>query len=340
MRYSFLSLLLLSFLLAGCGGAAGVPVTPTPAYVPPAAAPVHSFVPGVHRYVDPGDRLVVPTPTPAPTPTLVSLPGPAPVVAVSSPGGSLSGLYGESEDAAAVPSCVDHYRSLLIGYSGRVPFGSEVALQLSRELEELRPDCLREGWGPLFEADVVCVTDRVGDVPISRGLTWRHNSLSYPRAVPTARDSRGNILLHFARLPLRAERGCWYYSADARAWAWLAAGSGSGVDRPAFPPCGALLRDLLAPRAQLGFGPLQVVRALDEVRLRLPDPCGSPLWDVFPTSRFQEGCGVESGTGMTPAGDLVVSWQDGHSPADDAVCWVLPRGSGEWKFHYIKVDEE
>ena len=340
MRYSFL-FLLLPLLLAGCGGGARAPVTPTPAYVPPTAAPVHSFVPGVHRYVDPGGRLAVPTPTPVPTPTRVPLPGFIPEVPLDTSGGGLSGPHGASEDAAAVPpSCVDHYRRMLVEYEGRVPFGSQVAYQLSRELVELRPDCSRQGWSPRFEADLVCVTGRVGEVSISRGLTWRQNSLSYPRAVPTARDSRGNILVHFARMPFDDAGGCWYYSSDTRAWAWLVVGSGSGVDLPRFPSCEALLRDLLASQAQRGFGPLQVVRAVDEVRLRLPVPCGSGLWNVFPTSRFQEGCGVESGTGLTPAGDLVVSWHDGHFPADDAVCWVLPRGSDEWKFHYVKVDEE
>ena len=327
-----------ALLLVACAGAGG-PVSPSPVALQPTPAPdVHPFVPGVHRYVGEGDRLEIPTPTPVPT--LTPLP-------VRDGGGKRVSAEMEQEAAAsAVPletseeprSCIDHYRAMLIEYRGRVPFSSQVALQLSRELGELRPDCPAQGWAPRFEPGLVCVTGSVSEVPISPRLTQRRHSLSTPQPLPTARDDRGNILVHFARLPLRDEAGCWYYRASRDAWAWLVSGVDSGVDRPRFPACDGLSRSLLA--ALTGeFGPLQIARALDKVRLQLPSECGSPLWDIFPASGSHEDCGVPGGTGRSPDGFLVVTWHEEHLPADGAVCWVLFPGGSEWRPYYPKEDE-
>ena len=337
--WSLIVLLLFPAFLSGCGGLLGSPAGPTPVFLPPTATPpVYPFVPGVHRYVGPEGRLTVPTPTPAPTPT--RLPTPEPLlpkdVSAAVPGPAGSGVVPGEEGP---PSCIDEYRGMLIDYRGRVPFGSQVALQLSRELEELRPDCVAEGWAARFEADVVCVSGSVAGLPLSPGLTWRLQSLSKPQAAPTARDGGGNILVHFARLPFVEARGCWFYRSSSRTWAWFVSGGDSGVDRPRFPLCEGRLRDLISS-PQEGFGPLHVVRALDEVRLQLPSPCSSPLWDVFPSTDSHEDCGVPGGTWVNPEGFLVVTWHEDHTPADGAVCWALPPGGVEWEFSYpVEVEE-
>ena len=332
----FLVILLLPALLAGCSGflPAGPPARPTPVSLQPTPAPeAHPFVPGVHRYVEAGDRLTIPTPTPRPSPT------PRPTLDWSqevSPSGNGNPAVpvevAEPEDE--IQSCSDLYRQMLIDYRGRVLFGSQVALLLSRELRELRPDCVEQGWAPRFEADLVCVSGSVAGMRISDGLTRRPHSLASPRALPTARDDRGNILVHFARLPLVDERGCWYYSASGEAWAWLVSGSDSGIDRPEFPACDRRLRELLSASAGDDFGPLHVARALDEVRLRMSARCGSPLWDIFPASGSHEDCGVAGDTGLNPEGFLVITWHENHIPADGAICWALPPGSSGWEFFY------
>ena len=245
-----------------------------------------------------------------------------------------AGAVEVAEPGDEIRSCNSHYRQMLIDYRGRVLFGTNVALLLSRELRDLRPDCVEQGWEPLFEADLVCVSGRVAGIRISDALTWLPHSLAPPVALPTARDGRGNILVHFARLPLVDERGCWYYSASGEAWAWLVSGSGSGVDRPEFPACDHWLRELLSASAGEDFGPLHVARALDEVRLHLPDRCGSSLWDIFPASGSHEDCEVAGDTGLNPAGFLVITWHENHLPADGAVCWALPPGSTGWEFFY------
>ena len=330
---------LLSVLLAGCAGfLPGSPARPTPVFLQPTPVPVHPFVPGVHRYVEAGDRLTIPaaTPRPIPTPRPSPTPGFSLEVSQSGDGGGAVEVVGPGD---GIRSCTSHYRQMLIDYRGRVLFGSHVGLLLSRELRKLRPDCVGQGWKPSFEADVVCVSGGVAGMRISDALTWLPHSLASPRALPTARDDRGNILVHFARLPLVDERGCWYYSAAGDAWAWKISGGGSGIDRPEFPACDHRLRELLSASAGWDFGPLQVARALDEVRLQLPARCGSLLWDIFPASGSHEDCGVAGDTGLNPQGFLVITWHENHIPADGAVCWALPPGSTGWEFFYPKEEK-
>lgn len=154
--------------------------------------------------------------------------------------------------------------------------------------------------------------------------------------MPTGRDEKGNILVHFARLPDADAAGCWYYNAARQAWAWAAPGIGSGIDRPRFPACAGRLRSRLAAAAELGFGPVEVSRAVDAVRLRAPEQCGSPLWNPFPRAAPGAECGVEEPTGLTGAGRLVVHWHPDYLPADDSVCWILTLETAEWEFFYRK----
>ena len=330
----FLVILILPGLLAvwaGCLTDSGG--EPTPVFLQPTSAAVHPFVPGVHRYVEDGDRLIIPTPTPQPTPTPWASPTPDFSGEVSQPG---DGAVEVAEPGDEIRSCTSHYRQMLIDYRGRVLFGSHVALLLSRELRDLRPDCVEQGWEPRFEANVVCGFGKVAGMRISNALTWQSHSLASSRALPTARDGRGNILVHFARLPLVDQRGCWYYSASRKAWAWKISGGDSAIDRPEFPVCDHRLQELLSASTDEDFGPLQVARALDEVRLQMSARCGSSLWDIFPASGSHEDCGVAGNTGLNPLGFLVITWHEDHIPADGAVCWALPPGSTGWQFFYPK----
>ena len=324
-------------VLSGCSMGLGGSGEPTPVYLPPSASePVYPVVPGVHRYVDTGGRLVFPSPTLVPTPSprptrdfsrLLSTPEPTAESTPVPAGGR-----------AELPSCVEQYRRMLLDYDGRLVFGAEVAWSLSEELKELRPDCVESGWNPVLDTGLTCVPGSIAGVDISLGLTRRLHSVALPRALPTGRDDRGNILVHFKRVPLVDRAGCWYYNSARMAWAWWVAGVGSGVDRPRFPVCDQRLRELAASDGG-DFGPVHVARALDEARRQLSVECGSPLWKPFPESGSHSDCGVPGITGRNDDGALVITWHPDYLPADGSVCWVFLPDSGSWKFFYPRDDE-
>ena len=193
----FLVILLLPVLLVGCAGfLPGSSAQPTPVFLQPTPVPAHPFVPGVHRYVEAGDRLIIPSPTPRPTLTPWASPMPGFSGDVSQSG---DGAVEVAEPGDEIRSCNSHYRQMLIDYRGRVRFGTHVALLLSRELRDLRPDCVEQGWEPRFEADLVCVSGRVAGIRISDALTWLPHSLAPPVALPTARDGPGET--YWSTLP-------------------------------------------------------------------------------------------------------------------------------------------
>ena len=172
-------------VLSGCSMGLGGSGEPTPVYLPPSASePVYPVVPGVHRYVDTGGRLVFPSPTLVPTPSprptrdfsrLLSTPEPTAESTPVPAGGR-----------AELPSCVEQYRRMLLDYDGRLVFGAEVAWSLSEELKELRPDCVESGWNPVLDTGLTCVPGSIAGVDISLGLTRRLHSVALPRALPTA----------------------------------------------------------------------------------------------------------------------------------------------------------
>ncbi len=311
---------------------------PTPVSLPPATAePVYPVVPGVHRYVEPDGRLVFAPPTPVPTPSprpvrdlaqIFSTPDAPPPTMTTAP----------AEPPEEPPSCVDQYRRMLLDYDGRLLFGAEVAWSLSEDLKRLRPDCVESGWNPVLDTGVACVSGSVAGVDISLGLTRRIHSVAPPRALPTGRDDRGNVLVHFKRVPLFDRSGCWYYNSARRAWAWSVSGFDEGIDRPRFPVCDKLLRELAASDGD-DFGPVHVARALDEARRQLPAECGSLLWNPFPESGSHRDCGVPGVTGRNDDGALVITWHPDYLPADGSVCWALPLDSGSWKFFYPRDNE-
>ena len=344
--FGLFALAALSLFLLGCSEWLGKsPERPTPVILPRATELVYPLVPGVHRYVEPGDRLSFPTPTlaPSPTPRLTRdlsrsrAPVRTPAAPTATP--ETPGMVWQGDTL----SCVDRYRRMLIGYEGRIPFGAQVAWSLSEDFKGLHLDCVDdEGWTPLFDTGVVCRSGSIAGVGISRGLTYRLNSISRPQALPTGRDGNGNILVHFERVPLVDRPGCWYYNSVWQSWAWSIVGVGSGVDQPRFPDCDRLLRSLSAAMAagDQDFASVHVVRALDEVRRELPYRCGSLLWNPFPGLGSHEDCGVPGDTGLNEDGVLVVTWHPGYLPADGSVCWTLAPDSEYWEFFYPEEEDE
>lgn len=152
------------------------PATPTPVVLPRTAPPAHPFVPGVHRYVEPEERLSFPTATPAPTRVPTSRPTAAPArrTPVPTPRPTLEppGFVWQTAPAPGEPpSCVDRYRRMLIDYQGRIPFGAAAAWALARELREGEPACAVDSFAPELAPGTVCVSGTVAGLNLSPGLT-------------------------------------------------------------------------------------------------------------------------------------------------------------------------
>ena len=175
----------------------------------------------------------------------------------------------------------------------------------------------------------------VAEMTLAFGLTRRQTSGSRPQALPTSRDSKGNILVHFIRLPLVETRGCWYYRAEYEDWGWNQEGIDYGVDRLNFPACDALLQERIAVLLPHEFSQGRVEDAIRDVRLELPEECSSPAWSLRPEGlRADRDCGVPGKTGITPEGGLVVHWDRERRPPDNSVCWVLWPGADAWQPYY------
>ena len=333
---------LLLFLLTGalaCGGG-----EPPPTLVRAPALPTRVPVdPSAFRYVSGDERLVFPTDTPVPTIT------PRPTFSVRSVAGRLTptpeaataafvkepSSFWAGRDVPAVSlSCRDRYREMLIAYDGRVPFGPEAAAELSRELVSNRPECLEEGWSPDFDLERVCVTSTVGGVRIRKGLVYSSSAWDEAAALGTGRDVDGNILVHFRKLPLDDARGCWYYLASEKSWSWFVSGEGGGVDPSIFPACDALLRAVLLEDLSPGIGALDVARAIDDVRTELGEGCPARLWDLYPRAGGYGFCALDSPTGLSDDGSLVLNWQLAHPASGGALCWVWTLSDAVWREYY------
>ena len=341
------SLILGLWVLALMGLGFGCGSDPELPELPEFSTPTPVFLEGDGFYVGAEDRLVIPTMTPAPSPTPRVLavvlsdvdrrgaPTPTPLPA------ALAALFDVPEEG--ILSCMDQYRRMLIDYRGRVPFGPEVAEQLSDGMLSVRKDCGEEGWAPEFGLEIVCVGLRVSGLRISDGfVVWEGAKEKYPRVLSTRRDGNGNLLVHFKRLPFQESRGCWYYDTVRLSWAWVVSkdsGAEGGVDRPEFPVCEGYLRNLVDDVGGEGVRALEVARLVDRVRADLPSECETKLWDIYPRLSWNPGCEVQGDTGLLPDGSLLLNWHPEHLASDGAVCWLRNGESGEWRPFYEVVVE-
>ena len=153
------------------------------------------------------------------------------------------------------------------------------------------------------------------------------------------RDPAGGILVHFDRMPFWDAQGCWFYNPSRMSWAWFIRGVGRGVDVPQFPGCEGPLRSGLESLSESGeVRVLDVARLIDELRHEIPG-CEGALWDPYPARSPHEDCSVQSELGLTEEGLLVVHWNPGHLPSDQAVCWYVEPGSGIWDISLLQVGD-
>ena len=220
-------------------------------------------------------------------------------------------------------SCDDHYRRMLVGYKGRLPFGPEVAGDLSQRLLGERPDCGEDGWAPEFQLEPVCIMGRLGGRRLPETMVVREGSMKVPRALGTKQDDHGNVLVQFKRLPLVEAKGCWLFMKLDGAWAWFVSGVGEGVGEMVFPECDGLLRaELMGTRGEV-VGAGAVVRLVEQIRDGSGGDCPSGGWDLYPREEGHDVCGLGGvETGWKEDGSLVVNWQFDYPAAWGSLCWV------------------
>ena len=340
-------LLLFVFLLVGCGGGEdedfSLPLLPEPTPFPFEGDGL--YVGSEHRLVFPTSTLV---PTSTPRPARVALSRKISTLApTSTPAPSLAFAPLVDLPDGEVLSCVDHYRWMLIGYDGRIKFGPEVVDELSENMKEVRPDCVIEGWAPEFGLEAVCTSTRIAQTRVRDAFfRWEGNKEKRAIARATMRDDRGNIMVHFQRMPFHDGGGCWYYDSPNLSWAWLVFVESrlrSGIDRPQFPTCEKHLRNLLDEASLENFSALDVARLLDRVKLDAPSECGD-LWDIYPQREARDDCEVSGSTGSVYDGSSVISllinWHLEHPASDGSICWVRRVAGGEWELlHTVQVEE-
>ena len=342
----FCLLLVFVFSLAGCGGGDNVEFV-----LPEIPEPTPFPFEGDGRYVSEEHRLEFPTFTPVPTSTprptraplsrRVATVVPTPTPGVSSALAALVGLPGDE-----VLSCVDHYRRMVISYDGRVPFGPEVVGELSEDMKSARPDCVAQGWSPEFGLESVCTLTTIAGVRVREVFfRWEGSREPRPIARSTMRDDRGNIMVHFQKMPFHDGRGCWYYDSPALSWAWLVGGEDgprSGLDRSRFPGCEKYVRDLVdsLPDGEISGGEplaLEVARAIDRVKFEFPSDCGK-LWNIYPQRDERADCEVSAPTGADDEGLLIINWHHEYPASDGSICWVRSGAGGDWRILHPVVE--
>ena len=336
MRYMWVVLLavLLSLVLAGCGGSPDDEVAPAPGgermasvgaevtVAPVATLPVVKLLPTV----------VVPEVADTPVAALQSTEvSPADTQAVA------FGFVPLTEEEVKGLECQTRFRDVLVGYEEGAGFAAEVVDKLAREFLESRPDCKDIGWSPAFNFERVCVRESVAGVRLPNGLLDYVGSMGIPQSVGTARDEGGNMIIHFAKMPMEDAQGCWFYEARKRSWHWFVGGDvrSRGTDGPVFPSCEARLKELLEEEA-LGGG-LSAAHAgqlVQYVYFEFGDECPREIWSPFPLSGSVEWCGDGWSTGVMDDGTVAVNWYGRYAPASGALCWVLPSGSSEWREYF------
>lgn len=318
-RLPVLLFCLLAALACGSGGA----VTEAPADEPApvvATGPRPTLPAAVSSYGNvPRLRFRTPEPTATPTkrPTPVwptATPMPAPAVA------GQDSSVGMGEDYPAY--CLTHYRQLLVaGAEARERFRPDDVYAVGLESGRLRPDCVAQGFAPEPDFGLACRTGwGVDGVEVSLDLLGRRGIKRQRELGPTGRETQGNILVQYARLPYRDRAGCWYYDAGTRLWSWRIEPEGdlereTGSQVADLTVCDRMLRELMGA----GFDRLAQVAGMVEQTLAAEEHCQGRGWRPYPQELPPDDCGLE-------ADRVWVYWHPEHRPYDGAACWPRPEG--------------
>lgn len=316
---------MLTVLLAALAcGAGDLPFAPAPAETPApvGVAGVRPTLPAEVASYGNVPRLRFRTPEPTATPTRRPTPVWPTATATPTPAEVADGIIDLTEGAEYPAYCLTHYRQLLVaGAEAREQFRPDDVYAVGLEFEQLRPDCVAQGFAPEPDFGLSCRTGwGVDGVEVSLDLLGRRGLKRQRELGPTGRDARGNILVQYARLPYRDRAGCWYYDAGTRLWSWRIEPAGdlereTGSQEADLTVCDRMLRE----RMTGGFDRLAQVAGMVEQVLAAEAHCRGRGWRPFPQELPPADCGLE--------GDRVwVYWHPEHRPYDGAACWPIPEG--------------
>ena len=254
----------------------------------------------------------------------------------------------EVEVAYVVQSCVDDFRELIARDRGLVgrwfeldfrkvgallqeregEFDVEYVEALNRGFEASRPDCVEEGWSPMFSYTAECSGHTLDQWDVTSGGFYG----TYQATNTSGRDRQGNfewystkqegpsVLIHFSKLPLLEVGGCWTGHMTSGTWAWQTTdGSESGTERPTNEVCnGALMR--IAERLYgVGWDDgewfVQTRNYLGGYR------ASCPRHNLEAVADPPEGCPVQERAGEFEGG-VVVHWHPDLRYPEETVCWV------------------
>lgn len=299
----------------GAVGSGFVTATPWPTFTP---VPVVTMAPLVEPVV-----LEQSLQEPASTPVPVPFPGAGTAV----------------EPAPTQPrfACVVDYRRWLTE-DGSFRGGDAQSLKEGlAEFRQLRPDCGRGRFEPVFRAGALCDDEnRVAGVtvvqPFSLGRDYNHNV----RLGPTGRTGWGDLLIHFERFPDRVAGGCWYYDSSSGRWHEETATTSVSVPTVEPTPDPAESIDYVACEAELQFrigelDPLADYNALNglilEVSTGLSD-CAVGWYPLVSETRVVPDC-PEQLSGIRTDGSGLIHWS--IPPSDGSSCWIYEPGSDYWE---------
>ena len=317
-------LLLLGTLVAvaGCGKGADADATVrimpltlrvTPVYTAPATA--------------------TPYPTFTPVPAAVDG-GVAPAAVVGAPR-----LSAEPERL----SCTGTLRSELLEHDRDVYF--EDVQQLVAGLRQSRVDCSGDEWPVDVSVMPVCrAGNSVGSAEVSRSLWVEKSRRGKPLLGPTGGDARGNLLVHFSRLPGADEGvgGCWYYRETTGEWhvgeVAVVEPEPTAVARGTALNCDSELRHALTMQRREADA-VEIQALVLEVKNGVEGCQGAgwgPLVAAVGNGPAAAGCGTTVRAGGAEAsriesdGRVRLYWQLRGRPADGASCWAYDPAALGW----------
>ena len=332
---------LLALLLGLAGGCRADAPSATPA-LRPTLVPLGSFQRGAGVG---GFATATPWPTFTPAPVVPMAPLVDPVVleqSLQEPAltpAPFPGAAGAVAPASTQPrfACVVDYRRWLTE-DGSFRGGDAQSLKEGlAEFRQLRPDCGRGRFEPVFRAGALCDDEnRVAGVTVapqfSLGRDYNHNV----RLGPTGRTGRGDFLIHFERFPDRVAGGCWYYDSNSGRWHEETATTSVSVPTVVPTPDPAEFIDYLACEAELQFRIEELAPPADydalnglilEASTGLSD-CAVGWYPLVSETRVAPDC-PEQTSGVTPDGAALVHWS--IPPSDGSSCWIYELGSDYWE---------
>ena len=272
-------------------------------------------------------------PRPMSTPYPTFTPGPLVATRPASMEPLPSNVSGELTGAVGVgnagKSCAEELRDRVASYHRPVRAGD--VLVLVARLREVRPDCGDQDW-PVQASEVAVCRQGVGVGGVSVSVDLLDGDGKGEDGLgPSRQDVRGNILLHFTRLP-GAEGdigGCWYFQRATSTWySQEVRPEVTAVVKRRSVDCDAELRHLLVSQENTAdAGRLQglVLEVQNGV-----EGCQMPSWGPMVASGGQGICG-DGASVLEPGGVVRIYWSTDGLPEDGAACWLYDRSRDRWR---------